>query len=398
MARARAPGEAGGRAALRRASRLVARVSVVLAVVLFGGMAASPARAQIGSARYSSVVIEAQNGNLVSAINPDEPRYPASLTKMMTLYLAFEALRDRRAALDELVPVSPHAAAMMPSKLGLLPGSRITVEQAVLALVTKSANDAAAALGEFLGGGDEERFAQMMTLRARALGMEHTVFRNASGLPDLEQVTTARDLAILARHLVQDFPLEYRYFSTPSFVYRGRLIPNHDHMLQSYPGADGIKTGYIVASGFNLVTSAVRGDIRLIGVVLGAAHPGERDQHMAALLDAGFEQLGVPIAPRGEPGREPATLAGRIGLVASAQAATLAGSGLASGGRALVSHVAAHHLVAAPAKHAGAAAAPGRAAHAPAGHPASAKDGATKDRATKDRATKDRAKARAAAS
>ena len=157
-----------------------------------------PARAQIGSDRYASIVIDARTGDLLSAANADEPRYPASLTKMMTIYMLFEALRDRRVSLDQLVPVSAHAAAMMPSKLGLVPGTAITVEQALLGLVTKSANDAAAALGELLGG-DEDRFAQIMTMRARALGMSHTTFRNASGWPDPDQVTTARDLALLAR-------------------------------------------------------------------------------------------------------------------------------------------------------------------------------------------------------
>ena len=286
---------------------------IVVAVV---ALAASPARAQIGSERYSSIVMEAATGNVLLSVNADEPRYPASLTKMMTLYMAFEALRDRRLTLDQLVPVSAHASSMSPSKLGLMPGTRITVEQAILGLVTKSANDAASALGELLGG-DEERFGQMMTLRARALGMGHTVFRNASGLPNPEQMTTARDLAVLARHLVQDFPSDYRYFSIPSFNFHGRVIPNHDHLLQSYPGADGIKTGYIEASGFNLVTSAVRGDVRLIGVVIGAARPGERDVHMAALLDRGFEQMNVPVASR----RDMAS--NRLGLVGSAQAAAL---------------------------------------------------------------------------
>jgi D-alanyl-D-alanine carboxypeptidase len=183
---------------------------------------------------------------------------------------------------------------MSPTKLGLLPGTYITVEQALLGLVTKSANDAAAAFGELMGG-DEERFAQMMTLRARALGMTHSTFRNASGLPDWSQVTTARDLAILSRHLVQDFPLYYWYFSVPSFMFQGRTILNHQRMLQTYPGADGLKTGYIDASGFNVVTSAMRSDTRLIGVVLGAASGWERDQHMAFLLDQGFERLGVPV-------------------------------------------------------------------------------------------------------
>ncbi|WP_203330769.1 D-alanyl-D-alanine carboxypeptidase family protein [Rhodovastum atsumiense] len=258
---------------------------------------ARAAQAQIGSSRYSSIVIEAASGNVLSAVNADELRHPASLTKMMTLYLAFEALRDRRIGLYQPVPVSAHAASMSPSKLGLMPGTRLTVEEAILGLVTKSANDAAAALGELLGG-DEERFAQMMTLRARALGMTRTVFRNASGLPDPAQVTTARDLATLGRHLIRDFPLEYRYFSTPTFTWRGRTIFNHDRLLQTYPGADGIKTGYIDASGHNLVTSAVRGDVRLVGVVLGAASNPERDIHMSNLLDQGFERMDVPVAPR----------------------------------------------------------------------------------------------------
>ena len=189
-----------------------------------------------------------------------------------------------------------------------MPGSVITVEQSILGLVTKSANDAAAALGELLGG-DEDRFGQMMTLRARALGMSRTQFRNASGLPDWSQVTTARDMAVLARHLVQDFPTYYRYFSTPSFVFNGRVIRSHQHMLETYPGADGLKTGYIEASGYNIVTSAVRGDTRLIGVVLGAGGNNERDLHMAALLDAGFERMGVaPLYARHEPFRVPAII------------------------------------------------------------------------------------------
>jgi D-alanyl-D-alanine carboxypeptidase len=232
---------------------------------------------------------------------------------MMTLYMVFEALRDRRLSLETLVPISPRAAAMVPSKLGLTPGTRLTVLQAILGLVTKSANDAAAAVGELLGG-DEERFAQIMTLRARALGMSRTSFRNASGLPDPGQVSTARDLAVLARHLVRDFPEEYHFFSVPSFLYHARLIPNHDHLLQSYPGADGIKTGFTEAAGFNLVTSALRGEVRLIGVVLGAARAGERDLHMASLLDEGFAQMGAPAVGRQD-------WAARAGSFAAAQAA-----------------------------------------------------------------------------
>jgi D-alanyl-D-alanine carboxypeptidase len=275
---------------------------------------ATAAHAQIGSARYSSIVVDATSGSVLEEVNADEPRHPASLTKMMTLYLTFEALRDRRITLDEAVPVSPYAASMEPSKLGLLPGSRLTVEQAILGLVTKSANDAAAALGELLGG-SEDRFAQMMTLRGRALGMNRSTFMNASGLPDPEQWTTARDLAILSRRLINDFPNYYGYFSTPSFSWHRQVIFNHDNMLRTYPGADGLKTGYTEASGHNLVTSAMRGGVRLIGVVMGAASNGERDIHMASLLDHGFEQLDVPVS------RKPLQVAARVTLIASAHAA-----------------------------------------------------------------------------
>ena len=269
-------------------------VSRSLLLVLLGmASLARPASAQVGSDRFSSIVVDAATGNILSAVAPDEPRYPASLTKIMTIYMLFEALRDRRVSLDQQLPVSDHAASMSPSKLGLRPGSFVTVEQGLLGLVTKSANDAAAALGELLGG-DEDRFADMMTLRARALGMTHTTFRNASGLPDWDQMSTARDLAVLSRHVVQDFPMYYRYFSVPSFVFRGRTVMNHDSMLQTYPGADGLKTGWIEASGHNLVTSALRGNTRLIGVVLGAGSNGERDNQMSAALDQGFDRLGAP--------------------------------------------------------------------------------------------------------
>lgn len=273
--------------------KIRARVATGL---LLGLAAVAPrvAHAQVGSDRYSSIVVDARTGAVLSSSNADAERYPASLTKMMTLYMVFEALRDRRLQLDEPVPVSAHAASMSPTKLGLVPGTHITVEQAILGLVTLSANDAAAALAELLGG-EEGRFGQMMTLRARALGMTHSVFENASGLPDPDQVTSARDMAVLARHLIHDFPDQYHYFSTPSFVFHGRTIFNHDHLLKSYPGADGMKTGYTNAAGHNLVTSALRDDTRLIGVVLGAGSNGERDRHMEALLDRGFQADGVSV-------------------------------------------------------------------------------------------------------
>jgi len=302
------------RFACARLIRPAASVLLACAAILLAG---APASAQIGSDRYSSIVIDAATGRVLIASSPDEPRHPASLTKMMTLYMVFEALRDRRISLDQLVPVSAHAASMVPTKLDLLPSTRITVEEAILGMVTLSANDAAAALGEMLGG-DEERFAQMMTLRARALGMSGTTFRNASGLPDPDQWTTARDLAVLGRHLVRDFPAEYRYFSTPSFRFHGRIVLSHDFLLKTYPGADGIKTGYTEASGSNLVTSAVRENVRLIGVVLGAAHASERDLHMAALLDQGFTSMDVP-----PPGHEPQVASRMPSLIGTAHAATM---------------------------------------------------------------------------
>ena len=291
------------------------RPAMLLALLLL----ARPAAAQIGSDRYSSIVMDAQTGVVLSAASADEYRFPASLTKMMTLYMLFEALRDRRISLNQPVPVSASASSMPPTKLGLLPGTYITVEQALLGLVTKSANDAAAALGEMMGG-DEERFAQMMTLRARALGMTRTTFRNASGLPDWSQVTTARDMALLARHIIQDFPSYYQYFSVPSFVFQGRRVLNHQRMLQTYPGADGLKTGYIEASGYNVVTSALRGETRLIGVVLGAQSGGERDAHMTALLDQGFDRTGAPLGTSLVAVRRDGPSSRMAALIAAAQA------------------------------------------------------------------------------
>ena len=293
-------------------------IGAVLAALALLVVVPQAAHAQIGSDRYSSIIVDAATGKVLEQANPDAPRHPASLTKLMTLYLVFEALRDRRVTLNQLVPVSEHAASMEPTKLGLVPGTRITVEQAILGLVTKSANDAAAALGELLGG-SEERFAQMMTLRARAMGMSHTTFTNASGLPDPDQWSSARDLAVLARRLISDFPNDYHYFSTPSFTFNRQFIANHDHMLNWYPGADGMKTGYTEASGYNLVTSALDGGVRLIGVVLGASTGAERDAHMGVLLDDGFDEMGVTIVRHGT------TMASRKApsLVASAHAATL---------------------------------------------------------------------------
>ncbi len=307
--------------ATRLCRRLATTLTVSLTALTVAAFAAAPAKAQVGSARYASIIVDNGSGRVMEAANADALRYPASLTKLMTLYMAFEALRDHRLTLGQTVPVSGRAASMEPSKLGLLPGTYFTVSDAILAIVTKSANDAACALGELIGG-DEDRFAQMMTLRARGLGMTNSTFRNASGLPNAEQTTTARDLALLAHHLIQDFPDQYHYFSEPVFYFHGRAIPNHDRMLQAYDGADGLKTGYTQAAGHNLVTSAMRGGVRLIGVVMGARSNPERDLHMASLLDDGFEQLGVPVTRHAPPRfRMPS-------LIASADASTLPGSGL----------------------------------------------------------------------
>ncbi len=247
-----------------------------------------------GLAKYASVIMDAETGRVVHAVNANTRNYPASLTKMMTLYMVFEALEDGRLSMDQRLKVSARAARQPSSKLGLRRGQTITVEQAILAMVTKSANDVAAAVAEKLGG-SERKFALAMTATARRLGMERTIFRNASGLPHRGQQSTARDMAVLARALITDFPRHYHFFSTKTFSYGGLRHRNHNKFLATYDGADGIKTGYIRASGFNLVASARRGGHRLIGVVFGGRSPRARDRHMARLLDRGFRLLnGTP--------------------------------------------------------------------------------------------------------
>ncbi|MCC7427411.1 MAG: D-alanyl-D-alanine carboxypeptidase [Alphaproteobacteria bacterium] len=280
---------------------------------------AAPARlaqAQMLSDRYAAIVVDHSTGAVLHAEQADERRYPASLTKMMTLYMAFEALRDRRMRPNQMLTVSAAAAAQPPSKLGLVAGQRISLQQAIMALVTKSANDAAVVVAEAIAG-SEEAFAARMTVRARALGMSRTTFRNASGLPDRAQITTARDMATLGRRLLTDFPQYYRYFSTHAFRFRDRTLQNHNRLLASYEGMDGIKTGFINDSGFNLVASARRGNTRLVAAVFGGPTARERDAHMVDLLDRGFGTTEVRIA-RARPPR------GGGVLIASAAAAPLA--------------------------------------------------------------------------
>ncbi|SJZ57204.1 D-alanyl-D-alanine carboxypeptidase [Enhydrobacter aerosaccus] len=235
----------------------------------------------------SYLIVDASSGRELASDQPDSPRHPASLTKLMTLYLTFSALDSGRLSLGDALPVSVTAANAPPTKMGMQPGGTVVVRDAIMGLVTRSANDAAVLLGETLGG-DEESFARMMTQKARQLGMSSTVFRNASGLPNREQVTTARDMAKLANALLRDFPHYYPVFSVQSYVYHGRPLDNHNHMLGNYPGADGLKTGYTAASGFNLVMSAIRDNRRLIGVVMGGDSPVQRDRLMAELMDRGF--------------------------------------------------------------------------------------------------------------
>jgi D-alanyl-D-alanine carboxypeptidase len=233
--------------------------------------------------KYAAIVVDAKTGKQLFEMNSTAPRYPASLTKMMTLYLLFEALDSGRVTKETQIPVSAHAASQPPTKMRLKPGETIDVETAIHAITVKSANDVAVAVGEFLGG-SEETFAAMMTAKARQIGMRNTVFRNASGLPDDGQHTTARDMAVLGMALRQRFPQYYHYFSTTDFMFRGRLIRGHNDMLGRIHGVDGIKTGYIRASGFNIVTSYNADGRRIVVVVMGADSARERNAHAEALL------------------------------------------------------------------------------------------------------------------
>ena len=239
---------------------------------------------------YAALVAEIDSERPLFQRNSDELRHPASLTKMMTLYLVFESLVQGEINKQTRLRASRFAVLRPPSRMGLLAGHDITVEQGILALVTRSANDAAVTLAEGLGG-SESAFAYLMNEKAQQLGMSRTVFRNASGLPNPQQVTTAWDMFRLAKALYKHFPQYYGYFSTPNFEYQGQVFGNHNHLLDSYPGVDGIKTGFVNASGFNLVASARRGGYRLIGVVFGGNTAAARDAHMRNLLDDGFDQL-----------------------------------------------------------------------------------------------------------
>ncbi len=267
-----------------------------LARLAFAGLllfaAAAPAQA-----RYASIVVDFETGRILHEQGADERRHPASLTKMMTLYLIFEAIDQKQITLETRWAVSAFAAGQPATKLGLEEGDRIRVRDVILGMVTRSANDAATVAAEGLAG-SEAKFAELMTRRARQIGMGSTVFMNAHGLPNDAQVTTVRDMAKLGTELIRRFPHHYHFFSTSEFVYEGRTFANHNRLMRWFEGADGIKTGFIRASGFNLVASAVRDGRRIVGAVIGGPNPTERDQYMGKLLDAGFNRTGELPATR----------------------------------------------------------------------------------------------------
>jgi len=273
-------------------------VSLGIAAVTAMGALAPMAQAQVPyamlaqtSSKYAAIVVDAKTGEVLYENRADALRYPASITKVMTLYLTFEALASGKLQLDDRVVFSPRAAAQAPTKLGVRAGDSISVDEAMKALATKSANDAAVALAEKLGG-TEQRFAALMTLRAQELGMENTHFANASGLPDSRQVSTARDIAVLSRAVMRDYPQYYKLFSTQYFEFRGQKLRNHNGLLHRMYGVDGLKTGYTNASGFNLAVSAVRDNRRLIAVVLGGPTTKARDNNAESLLLTGFDVMG----------------------------------------------------------------------------------------------------------
>ncbi len=307
--------------------------STALGLGLMAGLmlAATPAHAakkrSQDNPRYASIVMDADTGAILHERHADKSLYPASLVKMMTLLMVFEAMDRGEMNLNTRIRISQHAASMQPSKIGLKAGSTIRVEDAILALVTKSANDMAAALGEAVGG-TESNFASMMTRRAREIGMRNTTFRNASGLHHPSQVSTVRDMAILSRHIIYNQPRNFRFFSTKNFRYNGVNYHNHNRLMSTYAGMDGLKTGYTVPAGFNLAATAVRNDRRLIAVVFGGRTTQSRNAHVADLLDRGFKQIGTgqvmmaqtnvrATAPAPVPNRKPGTETGTTVVAAT---------------------------------------------------------------------------------
>lgn len=266
--------------------KILSLLCIATVVLLFGNTSfAGPIKRT-----QSSIVIDAASGKVISSSNADERRYPASLTKLMTLYIAFDALDKGKLKLSDRLKVSRNAANRAPSKIGVKAGETISVEDTIKALIVKSANDCATVMAEALGG-TEENFAKIMTKTAKDLGMKHTVFKNASGLPDPQQKTTARDMAILGSAVYHHFPEYYDLFSTTKFTYQGKTHYTHNHLLKKFAGTDGMKTGYTAAAGYNIVTSAERDGNRVIAVVMGHNTIKERDFKVASLMNSGFQKI-----------------------------------------------------------------------------------------------------------
>lgn len=265
------------------------RIRAVLAAIMAIFLSLVCADAALAAPRFAAIAVDAHSGKVLFARDADGQCYPASLTKIMTLYVLFQEMGSGRLTRDTRLPVSQRAASREPSKLYLKPGETIRVDDAIRALVTKSANDVATVIAEAISG-SEQAFAERMTRTARSIGMTRTTFRNANGLPDPGQVTTARDMATLGLRIQRDFPQYYGYFSLKSFTYKGKTHGNHNRLMAKFKGMDGIKTGYIRASGFNLVTSAERSGKRLVGVVIGGKSTVSRNQYMASMLETQFDK------------------------------------------------------------------------------------------------------------
>lgn len=276
--------------------------ALVLLLLIAGCTTAAPPETVLAvpaqPQKYAAIVVDASTGKTLFEVNSTVQRYPASLTKMMTLYMLFEALESGRVSKETQIPVSNHAASQPPTKLRFRRGETIDVDSAIRAMVVKSANDVAVAVGEYLGGGSEEQFAAMMTAKARQLGMTSTNFRNACGLPDDGQVTTARDMAVLGIALQRRFPQHFHYFSESDFMFRGRLVRGHNDMLGRVRGVDGIKTGYIRASGYNIVTSYNADGRHLIVVVMGAQSARQRNDHVEALIQRSLSPMSADAQTR----------------------------------------------------------------------------------------------------
>ena len=270
--------------------RMLVRLRAMLMLVLLCSLGSFACAAHAG---YAAIVVDASTGQIVQQVNADQRDYPASLTKMMTLYITFQELKSGKLGLDQTLSVSAWAANKSPTKLGLRAGQTVSVQDCILGMITKSANDAATVMAEGIGG-NEGHFAEMMNAQAALLGMSDTHFANASGLPDPNNTSTAHDLVKLAMALYRDFPQYAHFFATQEFVFRGHIVRGHNNLMYRYPGMDGLKTGFTDASGFNLASTAVRDDHRLFAVVLGSRTAGGRDALMARLLDDSFDGRQTP--------------------------------------------------------------------------------------------------------